>query len=133
MRISLIFTGSAPVVLGDDSARLLISNYLPSMEQAVQVSPLFRSANVKIFPRFNKQWTIAFQVDRTFNDTASAQAFLVDYPPTLPTQGSLEILQSNRRRYYNNAALREFRVLSLIGVSVKLAYAFLAESTSTSL
>jgi DNA-binding XRE family transcriptional regulator len=133
MRISILPTNASPLVLGDDDARLWISQYLPRFELAVQISPLFRAINAKVFQRSNATWTIAFQVDRTFDDLASAQAFVLDYPATIPTQGTIEILQSHRRRYFKNAALREFRVVSFIGVSLQLAYAFSAESTSTNL
>ncbi len=133
MRISLLPPGGPPLVLGDDAQRLWLSRYLPAVEWAVQVSPLFRSASVKVFPRLNQRWTLAFQVDRTFGKSADALAFLLDYPASLPAQGTLEIFQGERRRYFKNAALRELRVLSLVGVTVQLAYTFAAESTSTNL
>lgn len=133
MRISILPPGGSPLVLGDDSQRLWLSCYLPKVEWSVQVSQLFRSASVKVYPRLNQRWTLTFQVDRTFNQSADALAFLLDYPASVPTQGTLEVFQAERRRFFKNATLSELRVLSVVGVTVQLAYTFTAESTSTSL
>ena len=131
MRIELQPAAGQMILLGDDSQRLFVNNYLPFPEWSTQVRPGVRAPNVKISARLNCKWTIPFEVDWYFDTEEEALSALTDFPLSVPPQGTLRVIQAARTRFFLNATKTTIRPVRHIGQSVRFAFNFIAEQSTT--
>jgi len=145
MKITITPAGSsAAFVLADDTVRLIVgtsalSNFgngaggqvkegcLNQQKRSVQKAPLFRSAYLSNFPRFNLENRFAFTTQRSFQTAEACLAFILFHPDSVPVQGEITILNQSSTglitRYLPNAVVESVACIAHQEVACTITYA----------
>lgn len=118
-------TATAALVLGDDSKREFIRDFLPSQTRSSQVAERLRATAIIAYDRFNRRTDLTWTVEREHASVAAALAFAADHPSAVPNQADLEITDTTSTaatRYLLDAVISSVRCVAQYGASTIHTY-----------
>lgn len=94
-------------VLADETAvpSAIIKGFAPRMRAVLQIEPTYGAANISVFDRGNREFTLQFQVDRMHADAEAAADFMNTHMAALPNLVDVKIVQGAKTNYLVTAGL----------------------------
>jgi hypothetical protein len=113
---------SLPQILGDDSKKDYIRDFLPEELRKVQAQGGYQQDFVKYLERFNISRQVTWLVDRTFASVALCDSFVRDHGDTVPTNCKIQVTVSGSPKTYTGSFIDHVKCASHAGVSCVFQY-----------